>query len=69
MDEKTLLERLRHQNLRALDESIRRYGRYVSAVVGNIIGASMTPFRMWRKWSATYFLTCGGRVSRSVPGI
>lgn len=42
MDEKTLLERLRQGDLRALDESIRRYGRYVSAVVSNIIGASMT---------------------------
>lgn len=42
MDEKTLLERLRRQDLEALDESIQRYGRYVSAVVSNIIGASMT---------------------------
>lgn len=42
MDEKNLLERLQRQDIRALDESIRRYGRYVSAVVANIIGASMT---------------------------
>lgn len=42
MDEKTLLERLERQDLEALDESIQRYGHYVSAVVSNIIGASMT---------------------------
>lgn len=42
MDEKTLLERLERQDLKALDESIQRYGRYVSAVVSNIIGAAMT---------------------------
>ena len=42
MDETTLLEQLRQGKLRALDTLIGRYGNYVAAVVGNIIGAAMT---------------------------
>lgn len=42
LEEEKLLERLQRGELRALDQLIDRYGSYVSAVAGNIIGAAMT---------------------------
>ena len=58
--EEELLARLRRGELSALDELINRYGRYVSRIVGTLIGAAMTAqdveevvsdvfFTLWRQ--------------------
>ena len=58
--EEELLARLRRGELSALDELINQYGRYVSRIVGTLIGAAMTAqdveevvsdvfFTLWRQ--------------------
>ena len=58
--EEELLARLRRGELSALDELINQYGRYVSCIVGTLIGAAMTAqdveevvsdvfFTLWRQ--------------------